>query len=183
MRIRRPLVLALAALCLIAAGCSEEESSPSEEGSSSLGESTTDSEASAPEAESAPPETSGALKEKPKIAKPTGPPPTKLVKEDLMDGKGSVAKAGDQLQVNYVGVSYKTGKEFDSSFKTGQPFQFELGAGMVIPGWDQGIEGMKVGGRRKLTIPSDLAYGPQGSPPAIGPDETLVFVVDLLGKE
>jgi peptidylprolyl isomerase len=182
MRIRHLLVLALAVLCLIAVGCSEEESNPSEEGSSSLGESTTDSEASAPEAESGPSETVGASK-KPKIAKPTGPPPTKLVKEDLMEGKGSVARAGDQLQVNYVGVSYKTGKEFDSSFKTGQPFQFELGAGMVIPGWDQGVEGMRVGGRRKLTIPSELAYGPQGSPPAIGPNETLVFVIDLLGKE
>ena len=180
MRIRHLLVLALAAVCLVAAACSEEESSPSDEGSSSLEESTTEGDAAAPESESAPPETSGALKEKPKIAKPTGAPPKKLVKEDLIKGKGSVATAGDQLQVNYVGVSHKTGKEFDSSFKTGQPFQFELGAGMVIPGWDQGVEGMRVGGRRKLTIPSDLAYGPQGSPPAIGPNETLVFVIDLL---
>jgi peptidylprolyl isomerase len=79
-----------------------------------------------------------------------------------------------------VGVNYADGEEFDSSFNTGVPFDLQLGASMVIPGWDEGLVGMKVGGRRQLVIPPELAYGPQGSPPAIGPDETLVFVIDLL---
>ena len=86
------------------------------------------------------------------------------------------------MSVNYVGVSHSTGKEFDTSFGK-EPFQFSLGAGEVIPGWDQGVEGMKVGGRRRLTIPSDLAYGPQGQPPDIKPNKTLVFVIDLLGVQ
>jgi peptidylprolyl isomerase len=80
----------------------------------------------------------------------------------------------------YVGVNYKNGKEFDSSWSRYEPYSFQLGAGMVIPGWDQGVQGMKVGGRRELIIPPELAYGPEGSPPAIGPNETLVFVIDLL---
>ena len=102
---------------------------------------------------------------------------------DLKKGTGATAKNGSQVTVNYVGVAYSNGKQFDSSFDRGQAFPFTLGAGEVIPGWDQGIEGMKVGGRRQLTIPPDLAYGPQGSPPAIGPNETLIFVVDLLSVQ
>ena len=82
--------------------------------------------------------------------------------------------------MQYVGVSFSTGEQFDASWDRGQPFQFQLGAQMVIPGWDQGVAGMKVGGRRRLVIPPDLAYGRQGSPPAIGPSETLVFVIDLV---
>jgi peptidylprolyl isomerase len=82
--------------------------------------------------------------------------------------------------VQYVGVSYSNGQEFDASWDRGEPFEFTLGVGQVIPGWDEGVEGMKEGGRRKLTIPADKAYGPQGSPPAIGPNETLVFVIDLV---
>jgi peptidylprolyl isomerase len=92
-----------------------------------------------------------------------------------------VAKKGSNLTVNYVGVLYKGGKEFDSSWKTGQPLApFVLGQGSVIPGWDQGLVGMKVGGRRELIIPSSLAYGPRGSG-GIPPNSPLVFVVDLLG--
>jgi peptidylprolyl isomerase len=102
------------------------------------------------------------------------------VSEDIVTGDGPTAEAGDQLTVQYVGVDYETGEQFDASWDNGQPFDFELGAGNVIPGWDEGIEGMKVGGRRELTIPPDLAYGPNGSPPDIGPNATLVFVVDLL---
>lgn len=83
--------------------------------------------------------------------------------------------------MQYVGVDYETGKEFDASWDRGEPFPFQLAVGMVIPGWDQGLEGMKVGGQRELVIPARLAYGKQGSPPAIGPDATLVFVIDLLG--
>jgi len=102
------------------------------------------------------------------------------VVEDLIEGTGPAAESGQEVSVQYVGVDYKTGKEFDASWDRGQPFTFQLGAGMVIPGWDQGIEGMKVGGRRQLTIPPELAYGPQGQPPVIAPNATLVFVVDLI---
>jgi peptidylprolyl isomerase len=120
------------------------------------------------------------LAEKPKVAKPGGTPPTELVKEDIVKGKGPAAKPGDVVSMQYAGWSWSTGTEFDSSWsRNREPFQFQLGAQMVIPGWDQGIVGMKKGGRRLLVIPPDLAYGEQGSPPAIGPSETLIFVVDL----
>jgi peptidylprolyl isomerase len=120
------------------------------------------------------------LKTKPAIPKPSGKAPTRLVVKDIVKGKGKTAKAGAAVTVQYVGVSYSTGEQFDASWDRGQPFQFQLGAQMVIPGWDQGVAGMKVGGRRELTIPPNLAYGPQGQPPAIGPNETLVFVIDLV---
>ncbi len=174
MRTRNLIACGLAALSLVAAGCSEEESDKAAGDSAAEEQKTTE--------EAAQPEAAAEVRDKPKVAKPTGSPPRELVKQDLEKGKGAAAKAGDQLEVNYVGVTFKGGKEFDSSFDTGQPFQFELGASDVIPGWDQGLEGMRVGGRRRLTIPPDLAYGPEGRPPAIGPDETLVFVIDLLRK-
>lgn len=117
---------------------------------------------------------------KPKVTVPQGSPPKKLVEKDLKQGSGPAAKAGDEVTVQYVGVNYKTGKEFDSSWSRNEPFPFTLGSNSVIPGWEQGVEGMKVGGRRELIIPPELAYGPAGSPPAIGPNETLVFVIDLL---
>ena len=96
-----------------------------------------------------------------------------------MEGSGSSAKKGDEVTVQYVGVGYESGEEFDASWG-GEPFSFQLGGGQVIEGWDEGVEGMKVGGRRQLTIPPDLGYGETGFPPAIGPDETLIFVVDLV---
>jgi peptidylprolyl isomerase len=117
---------------------------------------------------------------KPKVEVPDGPPPKTLQSDDITVGDGTEAQAGDTLTMQYVGVNYDDGKEFDSSWSAGQPFTFQLGAGNVIPGWDQGIVGMKVGGRRQLIIPPDLGYGAQGSPPTIKPNETLVFVVDLL---
>jgi peptidylprolyl isomerase len=120
------------------------------------------------------------LGHKPKVTVPSGSPPKKLVVKDLVPGTGAVAKAGDAVSVHYVGVSYGNGRQFDASWDRGQPFTFQLGGGMVIPGWDRGIVGMKVNGRRELIIPPDLAYGQQGQPPAIGPNETLVFVIDLL---
>ncbi len=120
-----------------------------------------------------------ATDEKPDIRVPEGDPPTELQTEDLVEGDGRAAREGDQLRMQYVGVSWSTGEEFDASWERGEPFSFELGGGDVIRGWDQGIEGMRVGGRRLLVIPPDLGYGPQGSPPAIAPNETLVFVVDL----
>jgi len=117
---------------------------------------------------------------KPKVTVPQGPPPKKLTVKDLKTGKSPTAEAGDEVTVQYVGVGYKTGKEFDSSWSRNEPFTFTLGSSSVIPGWEEGIKGMKLGGRRELIIPPELAYGPAGSPPAIGPNETLIFVVDLL---
>jgi peptidylprolyl isomerase len=122
----------------------------------------------------------GTEKTKPKVTVPKGAPPKKLEIREIEAGTGEEAKAGDEVTVQYVGVNYKNGKEFDASWDRGEPFSFKLGAGMVIPGWDKGVEGMKVGGRRELIIPPKLAYGPEGSPPAIGPEETLIFVIDLL---
>ena len=118
--------------------------------------------------------------DKPTVEVPEGDPPEELVIEDLEEGDGEEAAMGDQLTVDYVGVLYDTGEEFDASFNTGQPFEFVLGAGGVIPGWDEGLEGMKVGGRRQLVIPPDLAYGAEGQPPVIPPDSALVFVIDLI---
>ena len=126
------------------------------------------------------PAESSDLNVKPVIPKPKGPPPGGIQVRDVVSGPGKAAQSGDQLSVQYVGVSWSTGKQFDSSWDRGrQPFKFQLGGGMVIPGWDQGLVGMKQGGRRLLVIPPSLAYGPQGQPPAIGPNETLVFVIDL----
>jgi len=120
-------------------------------------------------------------KKKPKVEVPSGPPPKKLEEKEIVEGGGPEAKSGDEVTVQYVGVGYKSKEQFDASWDRGEPFTFALGAGQVIPGWEEGIEGMKVGGRRELIIPGNLAYGPAGSPPAIGPNETLIFVVDLLG--
>jgi peptidylprolyl isomerase len=117
---------------------------------------------------------------KPKVTVPDGPPPKELETRDIKEGTGPAAKTGDSVTMDYVGVSYSTKKEFDSSFTSGQPFDVTLGQGAVIAGWDEGIPGMKVGGRRELIIPPDMAYGAQGRPPTIKPNETLVFVVDLL---
>jgi peptidylprolyl isomerase len=117
---------------------------------------------------------------KPAVTVPSGPAPTTLQKQDLIPGTGAEAVPGKKVSVQYVGVSYSTGKQFDASWDRGEPFSFTLGAGDVIKGWDQGVPGMKVGGRRQLIIPPGLAYGPAGAPPAIGPNETLIFVIDLL---
>jgi peptidylprolyl isomerase len=117
-------------------------------------------------------------KKKPEIVTPTGDPPTELVSRDIVKGKGPKAKAGDTLTMQYVGVLWSDGQQFDASWDSGQAFPFQLGAQMVIPGWDQGMVGMREGGRRLLVIPPELGYGPQGSGP-IGPNESLVFVVDL----
>jgi peptidylprolyl isomerase len=122
----------------------------------------------------------GGSASKPKVEVPSGDPPTSLQKTDIKVGSGEEAKTGQKVSVHYVGVAYSDKKEFDSSWGSGRPFNFTLGAGNVIQGWDEGVPGMKVGGRRQLVIPPDLAYGPAGYPGAIGPNETLVFVVDLV---
>ncbi len=124
-------------------------------------------------------DTSADQGDKPTVEIPEGDAPTELVIDDLIEGTGDEAVAGQTVEVHYVGVLYEDGTEFDASWNRGQTFEFKLGQGQVIQGWDQGFEGMKVGGRRRLVIPSDLAYGSAGSG-AIGPDATLVFVVDLV---
>ena len=120
------------------------------------------------------------LSQKPSVEIPDGPPPTELVVEDLVVGEGAEAKAGTTPNMQYVGVAWSSRKQFDASWDRGQAFSFRLGQGQVIAGWDQGVAGMKVGGRRRLTIPAELGYGARGAGGAIGPGETLVFVVDLL---
>ncbi len=125
--------------------------------------------------------TSGPLSKEPVFTVPTGAPSTKLVIKDLIVGTGATAASGDEVTVNYVGKLYATGKVFDASWNRKETFgPFELGVHAVIPGWDKGLIGMKVGGRRELIIPPSLAYGKAGSPPTIPANATLVFVVDLL---
>ena len=118
---------------------------------------------------------------KPDVTIPDGPPPGELLLDDLTVGDGTEAVAGKTCTMQYVGHSWSSKQQFDASWDRGQPFTFQLGAGMVIGGWDQGVAGMKVGGRRRLTIPPHLGYGARGAGGAIGPNETLVFIVDLLG--
>lgn len=118
--------------------------------------------------------------EKPEIDFPGGEPPADLEIKEIWEGDGAEAKAGQTVSVHYVGVAFSTGEEFDSSWNRGTPLQFPLGAGRVIQGWDQGLQGMKVGGRRQLTIPAHLAYGERGAGAAIAPGETLIFVCDLM---
>ena len=162
---RRLILIALACTALAAAGCGSDSDSGEPAASST------------PAAEATPAAT------KPEITVPKGKAPKKLVVKDIKEGSGPVAEPGKNVQVQYVGISFANGRQFDASWDRGEPFSFQLGAGQVIPGWDQGVQGMKVGGRRQLVIPPDLAYGKQGSPPAIGPNETLVFVIDLLGVQ
>ena len=120
--------------------------------------------------------------EKPQVEIPADTPPSyELELEDLTTGDGDEAVAGKVVEVHYVGVSWSTGEQFDASWDRGDTFKFKLGKGQVIQGWDQGVAGMKVGGRRRITIPPMLAYGKRGAGGVIGPDETLVFVVDLVG--
>ena len=123
------------------------------------------------------------LPERPTIEKPEGDIPFDLGIEDLVPGEGDEATAGRKVRVHYVGVAFRSGEEFDASWNRGEPFEFRLGKGQVIPGWDRGVEGMRVGGRRRLTIPSALGYGARGAGGVIAPHEPLVFVVDLLAVE
>jgi len=172
------LIIGACLALLAVAGCGSSDSTTS---SSSSEETTAPQEAETTAPKEA--ETATKKKSKPKVTIPQGAPPKKLEVKDLEKGSGAAAKAGGAVSVNYVGVNYKTGKEFDASWDRGEPFTFTLGAGEVIPGWDQGVAGMKVGGRRELIIPPSLGYGSTGAPPAIPPNETLVFVVDLEAVE
>jgi peptidylprolyl isomerase len=119
--------------------------------------------------------------DKPEIGPIDGAPPADLVIEDITVGDGPEATPGQQVSVHYVGVAHSTGEEFDASYNRGETFEFGLGAGHVITGWDRGVAGMRVGGRRRLIIPPHLGYGQRGAGDAIKPNETLIFVVDLLG--
>jgi peptidylprolyl isomerase len=118
--------------------------------------------------------------EKPEIEFPDPEPPTELVVTEVRAGDGEEAVAGKQVLVHYVGVAHSTGEEFDASYNRGEPLAFRLGVGQVISGWDQGVQGMKVGGRRQLVIPPHLGYGDRGAGGVIKPGETLIFVVDLV---
>jgi peptidylprolyl isomerase len=162
---RRLLITSgLVSLLLVSAACASDTVTPGDGGSP----------------------TTTAAATKPEVKVPDGPPPTTLVINDLIEGTGPEVKAGDTAVVQYVGVSYSTGKQFDASWDRGSPPDYEpfavenVGMAQVIDGWNEGIPGMKVGGRRQLIIPPDLAYGPDGRPPVIGPNETLIFVIDLL---
>ena len=121
------------------------------------------------------------MSEKPEIDFPEGPPPSDLEIIDLTEGDGAEAKPGDTVSTHYVGVAWSTGEEFDASWGRGAPLDFRVGVGQVIQGWDTGVQGMKVGGRRQLVIPPHLGYGDRGAGGVIKPGETLVFVVDLIG--
>ena len=162
------LLTIAACLLLVFAGCGDDDSS-----TTATGDETSTAQSTEPAKE----------KTKPQVTVPNGAPPKKLVKKDLEVGTGATAKAGDEVTVQYVGVGYDTKKEFDSSWSRGEPLVFPLGVGGVIQGWDEGVVGMKVGGRRELVIPPSLAYGPAGAPPTIGPNETLIFVIDLEAVE
>jgi peptidylprolyl isomerase len=177
----RVIVLALCVAFVFAAvGCGGSDSSSSSvsseaSGSTEAGDST--------ESTSSSKTSSAAKKTKPTVVVPKQISPTKFAINEVEEGSGPEAKAGDQVTVQYVGVGYDSEKEFDSSWSRNEPLTFTLGVGEVIKGWDQGVEGMKVGGRRELLIPANLAYG--ASPPSseIAPNEALVFVVDLLAVE
>jgi peptidylprolyl isomerase len=171
--VKRPFLILAVCAGLAVAGCGGSSDSSSAGSTESTAATSTESSATAEKSTSV-------KKTKPKVKVPKGAPPKKLTIKEISKGSGPAAKAGDEVTVQYVGVGYESGKEFDSSWSRNEPFTFTLGAGQVIPGWDQGVKGMKVGGRRELIIPPNLAYGPAGSPPAIGRNETLIFVIDLL---
>lgn len=180
-RVLRPLTLLAVVAMLTLAACGGDDDDGEASPPPPAAEEPTET------AEPTPSEQREALKDtstKPEIPRATGSPPRRLVKEDIVRGRGPAAKAGDTVTVQYVGVTFSTGEEFDSSWDGGEPFVFPLGGGQVIPGWDNGVVGMKRGGRRMLTIPPEQAYGAQGTPDgSIGPNETLVFVIDLLAVQ
>ena len=176
------LLIPVAAIAVIAGGCGSSEKAPEHTPDpvvALLSAEPKETPTPTPAPTAAPKTVSKDLKVKPGIPKETGNPPSKLVIKDIVKGKGKPAKKGDNVSVQYVGVAYDTGEQFDASWDRNQPFTFKLGQGQVIKGWDQGVAGMRVGGRRELIIPSKLAYGAQGQPPTIQPNAALIFVVDL----
>ena len=188
MNLRATTAALLAATALIAAGCGDDDddtaATPAAEAPAATEPAPAGTAPAAPagdfDIDALASEIGEDLDSKPEIPQPEGAPPAELVTEDIVEGEGEALQAGDTANVQYVGVSFATGAEFDSSYEGGQPVPFPIGQGAVIPGFDEGLQGMRPGGRRLLVIPPDLAYGAQGAPPAIGPNETLVFVVDLV---
>jgi peptidylprolyl isomerase len=185
-RLRAVSVLALLALALVAVGCGSNTSESAADKAAAQAQKEAENQKPLaqpkPVAATTVQPTAGEadINKKPKVPKGSGSPPTALKAETLIAGSGPAIKSGQKATVQYVGVTFKDGKEFDTSWGKGkQPFSFTLGGGQVIPGWDQGVLGMKVGERRRLTIPADLAYGAQGSPPKIGPNQALIFDIDL----
>lgn len=185
-KLRSGALVALLALALIAAGCGSSKEDSAADQSAAKAEQEAKNQKPIPEPAALtstkvdPTAGEADLNKKPTVPKGSGKAPTALKAETLIAGSGPEIKSGQQATVQYVGVLFKDGKEFDTSWGKGkQPFQFAIGAGGVIAGWDQGVLGMKVGERRRLTIPAELAYGAQGSPPKIGPNEPLIFDIDL----
>jgi peptidylprolyl isomerase len=185
---RSPIAVALAVAVFAAAGCGGDDSEDTTQGTVATQTETqvpttpSQSQGSPAVKKVRPAAGEAELSSKPEPPKGKGDPPTTLVAQDLIVGKGKAAKAGDTVSVQYVGVLFDNGKEFDASWNgdhPGKAFQFPLGGGQVIPGWDQGVVGMRVGGRRKLIIPADLAYGAQGYPPDIPANAALIFDIDL----
>lgn len=181
-------LIVVTALAFVGCGSSSDSSNSSGEKSGastaeSSGSSTKTGEGSEESAESVPKASPNAKKTKPIVTVPKGISPKSFAIKEIEEGTGPEAKAGDKVTVQYVGVGFKTEKEFDSSWSRNEPFTFTLGAGEVIKGWDRGVQGMKVGGRREMLIPASLGYGATGSPPKIGPNEALIFTVDLLSVE
>jgi peptidylprolyl isomerase len=158
-------LLLLAVLVLALAGCGDDDGGET-------------AATATPEATATPDNTD--VTKKPKVTVPDELPPDELQIEDIVEGKGRAVKKGDKVSMQYVGLTWSTSVEFDASWDRGEPFTLTLGKGDVIPGWDQGIPGMRKGGRRQLTIPAELAYGAEGSPPSIGPNECLRFIIDLV---
>lgn len=177
---RKLLLIIAACLAVLVAGCGGSSSTTdSTATSTSTQEKTAEEKPPAPKENAAGEYLAETTPNVPQVTIPKGPPPKKLVIEDLKKGNGPTAKKGDKVTVHYVGVTYKGKEQFDANWED-EPFSFKLGAQEVIPGWDKGIPGMKVGGRRKLTIPPSLAYGSAGAYPSIPPYSTLVFLVELL---
>jgi peptidylprolyl isomerase len=174
-----PLVLLALLAALALAACGDDDDSDSGGGSADTSRQESDP-AAEPGTETEAPSDLTDTSVKPVIDRPSGTPPRRIVKEDIVKGKGPGAQPGDTVIVHYVGVSFSTGEEFDASWDSGQPFPVQLGAGGVIEGWEKGLVGIKKGGRRELIIPPEQAYGAEGAPPSIGPNETLVFVIDAL---
>jgi peptidylprolyl isomerase len=174
---QRLFLIIAACLALVVAGCGSDSSSSTTSGGSETTAQSPSEEGSTAEEAS---EEEEAAEEIPEVTVPKGPPPKELVIEDKKKGSGKTAKAGDEVSVNYIGVVYKTKEQFDANWNSGEPFTFTLGAKEVIPGWDKGVQGMKVGGLRKLIIPPALAYGNQGIFPSIPANSTLIFLVELL---
>jgi peptidylprolyl isomerase len=185
-KIRLLALVAVVVLAFAAAGCGSSKKSSAADQAAAAAEKEAKNQKPLPQAKApasptvSPTPGEANIATKPKVPKGSGSPPTALKAETLIAGGGAPIKDGQQATVQYVGVLFSSGKEFDTNWGAGkQPFKFTIGSGQVIPGWDQGVLGMKVGERRRLTIPADLAYGAQGSPPKIGPNQALIFDIDL----